>query len=410
MKNKKLKNIIDIRDGTHDSPKYLDHSNYLFITSKNLNDNSIDFETARYISESDYSSYIKRSYCNVGDIIFPLIGTIGKNIVLVTDEHLKNKFAVKNVAIIKPIKNKINNKFLFYWLKSDFFYKQIRESERSGVVSFLGLNMLRNMKIILPTIIKQEKISVFLDENCYKIDNEVSLLEQKSIFLDEYKNALIYETVTKGLDKNAVMKDSGVEWIGEVPNHWKIKRVCDSFNGLKKTTQPGRTDVLSLTLNGVIEKDIENLKGLNPESYDTYQIFKKDNLVFKLIDLENYKTSRVGRVFKDGIMSSAYIRLEGKKNTNIDYNYYQFFDLYNRGIFNSIGSNGVRSTLNRSDLLKISLVVPPQKEQIEISKFLDTEIFKITKQIELINKKVELLKEYKQSLIYEVVTGQLEIE
>lgn len=309
------------------------------------------------------------------------------------------------------VKNTVNIKFFLYYILNKSFIEKINNSVYGIGMPRLNWNLFSNFEVIdFCSLPKQNKIVDFLDTACSKIDNEVYLLEKKSILLDEYKNALIYETVTKGLDKNALMKDSGIEWIGEVPNHWKVKRVCDSFNGLKKITQPGRTDVLSLTLNGVIEKDIENLKGLNPESYDTYQIFKKDNLVFKLIDLENYKTSRVGRVFKDGIMSSAYIRLEGKKNTNIEYNYYQFFDLYNRGIFNSIGSNGVRSTLNRSDLLKISLVVPPQKEQIEISKFLDTEIYKITKQIELINKKVELLKEYKQSLIYEAVTGQLEIE
>jgi len=109
------------------------------------------------------------------------------------------------------------------------------------------------------------------------------------------------------------MKKSGIEWIGMIHEHWEVKRVSEFFNSPKTITNPGRIDVLSLTLNGVIEKDIENNKGLNPESYDTYQIFRKNDLVFKLIDLANYQTSRVGRVWKDGIMSSAYIRLTKKK-------------------------------------------------------------------------------------------------
>lgn len=351
-------------------------------------------------SETPFA-FVNQAICNKKAVAIGRKGTIDKPFIT------PNIFWAVDTCLYNTVSNKSwKLEYVYYWMKIIPF-KYI--GSQTAIPS-LTQTQVNNVFIPQPPLNKQIVIANYLDYHTAKIDSEVALLEQKSILLDEYKNALIYETVTKGLDKNAFMKDSGVEWIGEVPKHWKIKRVCDSFNGLKKITQPGRTDVLSLTLNGVIEKDIENLKGLNPESYDTYQIFKKDNLVFKLIDLENYKTSRVGRVFKDGIMSSAYIRLEGKKNTNIDYNYYQFFDLYSRGIFNSIGSNGVRSTLNRSDLLKISLVVPPQKEQIEISKFLDTEILKITKQIELINKKVELLKEYKQSLIYEAVTGQLEIE
>jgi type I restriction enzyme M protein len=213
--------------------------------------------------------------------------------------------------------------------------------------------------------------------------------------------------ITKGLNPAVPMKKSNIEWIGEIPSHWEVKRVGDFFTSPKVITQPGRTDVLSLTLNGVIEKDLENIKGLNPESYDTYQIFKKDDLVFKLIDLENYQTSRVGKVWKDGIMSSAYIRLSKKGDINIPYFYYQFFDLYKRGIFNILGGNGVRSAINRGDLLKMKIVVPPENEQKEIADFLEKEFKNIDRKKELINIKINLLKEYQQALMYEAVTGKI---
>lgn len=351
-------------------------------------------------SETPFA-FVNEAICNKKAVAVGRKGTIDKPFIL------PEKFWAVDTCLYNTVQNKSwDLEYVYYWMKIIPF----RYIGSQTAIPSLTQSQVNNVFIAQPPLKKQLRIVNYLNQNCSKIDTEITLLEKKSILLDEYKNALIYETVTKGLDKNAEMKDSGVEWIGDIPSHWSIKRVCDSFNGLKKITTPGRTDVLSLTLNGVIEKDIENLKGLNPESYDTYQIFKKDNLVFKLIDLENYKTSRVGRVFKDGIMSSAYIRLEGKKNTNISYQYYQFFDLYLRGIFNSIGSNGVRSTLNRSDLLKIPSIIPPKEEQKEIVDFLDKELTAISSKIELINKKIELLKEYKQSLIYEAVTGQLEIE
>lgn len=205
-----------------------------------------------------------------------------------------------------------------------------------------------------------------------------------------------------------LMKDSGIAWIGNVPKKFEIKRVSDFFISPKKITKPGRKDVLSLTLNGVIEKDIENNKGLSPESYDTYQIFKKNDLVFKLIDLENYQTSRVGIVWKDGIMSSAYIRLSKKKNTHVDYFFYQFFDLYKRAIFNMLGGNGVRSAINRSDLLKLNIIFPPKSQQNAIANYLDHHTSRIDKEISLLEKKVEKLDEYKQALIYETVTKGLD--
>lgn len=397
MNNKKLKNIFDIRDGTHESPKYLDHSNYLFITSKNLNDNSIDFSNARYISQEDYSLYIKRSNCAVGDIIFPLIGTIGKNIVLITDEHVNYQFAVKNVAIIKSINKKVNNKFLFYWLKSDCFYKQIRESERSGVVGFLGLSMLRNLKIKIPDLLTQNKIVSFLDDNCSKIDNEVALLQKKSILLDEYKNALIYETVTKGLDKNAEMKDSGIEWMGCVPIHWNIRRVKNILTNLNKSSfASGDADdgeynfyVSGKKIKKISKFNLDKTAILLPTG-GTFITHFNDN------ERCSYSTDVLALLLKN-------------KNCNLKFYYYLFSSsesFFNEELFYGSGLKH----LNRKGLFSTIVPVPLLKEQNNIVNYLDIETKKIEKEIELINKKVELLKEYKQSLIYEAVTGQLEIE
>ena len=108
----------------------------------------------------------------------------------------------------------------------------------------------------------------------------------------------------------AEYKDSDVPWLGKIPAYWSLQRAKWHLKSKKEINTDGScSDVLSLTLRGVVDNDQDNPEGLVPNDYRSYQIFEKNDLVFKLIDLENYKTSRVGLVHKRGIMSPAYIRV-----------------------------------------------------------------------------------------------------
>lgn len=145
---------------------------------------------------------------------------------------------------------------------------------------------------------------------------------------------------------------------------------------------------LALTLNGVIDRDIEDLEGLQSSDFSTYQIFEKDNLVFKLIDLENIRTSRVGHVPCRGIMSPAYIRLEATSDdTHPRYYYWLFFAAYINNIFNGMGG-GVRQNLTPTDLLEFPVPLLDRDSQVAIAEFLDRETARIDK---LIHKKLRLL-------------------
>lgn len=205
------------------------------------------------------------------------------------------------------------------------------------------------------------------------------------------------------------MKDSGVEWIGKIPKDWSLIRGKFLFEN-NKIKNTGKIDqVLSLTLNGVIDRDINNFEGLQPESFDGYQEFKRDNLVFKLIDLENISTSRVGYVHKDGLMSPAYIRLEKKKDINTKFYYYNYFDYYKKNIFNYLGSVGVRSSLNSTDLLEMDVLFNKKEEQRKIVKFLDKKTSQFNSIISKKEALIEKLEEAKKSLISEVVTGKVKV-
>jgi type I restriction enzyme S subunit len=214
----------------------------------------------------------------------------------------------------------------------------------------------------------------------------------------------------EGLKPYAEYKESGLPWIGRVPIDWRIERTKWIFRSRKELNVGRRnTNVLSLTLRGVVNNDPDSPEGMVPKDYATYQLFRKHDLVFKLIDLENIRTSRVGLVHEDGIMSSAYVRLAPSKSVNIRFFYFQFFDLYTRAIFNALGA-GVRSTLGATDLGELKIAIPPPDEQAAIVRFLDHANRKIDGFIRAKRKLIGLLNEQKQAIIHRAITRGLDPE
>lgn len=211
-----------------------------------------------------------------------------------------------------------------------------------------------------------------------------------------------------GIKPYAEMKDSGAKWLGAVPKHWNVLRGKWLFRNRKiLNSDRSETNVLSLTLRGVVNNDPDSPEGLVPKDYATYQFFAKGDLVFKLIDLENLRTSRVGLVHENGIMSSAYVRLSQAHDGLQRYFFLQYFDLYQRGVFNQLGA-GVRSTLGAADLLDMPVAVPPKDEQTAIVRFLDHADRRIRRAIAAKQKLIRLLEEQKQAIIHRAVTRGLD--
>lgn len=180
---KKLSEVSDVRDGTHDSPKYVE-SGYRFITSKNLYSNGkIDFSDISYISEEDYININKRSKVDIGDILFGMIGTIG-NPVLVEE----SEFAIKNVALIKE-KDDLLNKYLIQVLNSSIISRQFYTLNSGGTQKFIALGVIRDLVIPVPNKEEQIKIANFLCNLDKRIDKEQEKLDS----LNEYKKGLLQQ-------------------------------------------------------------------------------------------------------------------------------------------------------------------------------------------------------------------------
>ena len=180
---KKLSEVSDVRDGTHDSPKYVE-SGYRFITSKHLSSNGkIDFSDISYISEEDYININKRSKVDIGDILFGMIGTIG-NPVLVEE----SEFAIKNVALIKE-KDDLLNKYLIQVLNSSIISRQFYTLNSGGTQKFIALGVIRDLVIPVPNKEEQIKIANFLCNLDKRIDKEQEKLDS----LNEYKKGLLQQ-------------------------------------------------------------------------------------------------------------------------------------------------------------------------------------------------------------------------
>lgn len=177
---RKLSDVADVRDGTHDSPKFY-NDGFPLVTSKNLKGGSIDFSDCSFISEQDFNEINKRSKVDPGDILFGMIGTIGNPAIV---EH--TGFAIKNVALIKE-GNIINNRFIYHLLSSKVFENYIARENAGGTQKFIALNQIRNFDFLAPALVEQNKIIELLD--C--ISQNITLHQRKLERLQEVKKGLL---------------------------------------------------------------------------------------------------------------------------------------------------------------------------------------------------------------------------
>lgn len=205
------------------------------------------------------------------------------------------------------------------------------------------------------------------------------------------------------------MKDSGISWVGEIPKEWSVNRAKYCFVNTKEIAgcMSDRYERLALTMNGVIKRSKDDSNGLQPEKFETYQILRPDELVFKLIDLQNVSTSRVGLSPYLGLVSPAYIILKSNKRVLPAFAEKYFLMLWKNQIFNALGDAGVRSNLNSKDLLELSIPFPTFDEQQQIADFLDRKCGKIDGLKADIQAQIDTLEQYKRSVITEAVTHGL---
>ena len=263
----------------------------------------------------------------------------------------------------------------------------------------------------VPPLAEQQRIAEFLDRKCAEVDEMIALQEQIIEELKAYKQSVITEAVTKGLNPAAPMRDSGIEWIGSIPEHWEIKLLSTLFDEHKhKNSELQEANLLSLSYGKIVRKDINTSEGLLPQSFDGYNIISNGDIVFRLTDLQNDKKSlRTGLCLETGIITSAYVTIRARQKLCSAYFHYLVHSYDVCKVFYGMG-DGVRQGMNYSDLRKLLLLSPPITEQQAIADYLDDKCADIDSLIQTKQSKIDSLKEYKKSIIYEYVTGKREVE
>ncbi len=344
------------------------------------------------------------------DIIVSTVRTYLKAIAQIDDEHSKC-ICSTGFAVLTPLKNVIAN-YLYYILFSNYFTCLV-EAYSNGI-SYPAINTsdLVSLQVIIPPIIKQHIISIHLDRKCGDIDKLILLQEQMINELKAYKQSIITEAITKGLDKSVPMKDSGIEWVGKIPANWKTVRIKALFHEINDRNMDDENAILLSLFTAI---------GVKPRS----EMEDKGNKSITVID---YKKVSFGDLIVNKLLAwmgaIAYSDYEGV--TSPDYDVYRAYNV--KAVYQSYYNFYFRFTLFKDDCYKyghgimmmrwrtysdeflgIHVVNPPINEQIAIADYLDKKCSEIDKLISIKQTKLAELKEYKKSLIYECVTGKREV-
>ncbi len=304
--------------------------------------------------------------------------------------------------LLKPKRETINSKFLYFFSK--VFSKELRKYATGIKVFRFNINDLKTIYISVPPKQEQTKIANYLDQKIAQIDKAISLKEQMIERLKERRQILINDVVTKGLDKTVKMKDSGVKWLGKVPEHWEI---TIAKHALKKLTRPrkqnGNTVICS---NHGYSKLLGDVKqGLVSLTQHDYQGVNEGDLLIHGMDIWH---GAIAISKHTGDCTSVVHVCDSKHNkTYIAY----FLKMLAINNVYKIISHGVRQ--NTSDFRSwqkfgdIQLLLPSKEEQKEIAEYIETQTKRIDKALELQQNYIEKLKEYKNTLIDSVVTGKV---
>ncbi len=317
--------------------------------------------------------------------------------------------AVGDIFVYRPKKNTVP-KFAQYLMLSDRYIDVINSSTAGAKMPRVSSGFIANLPVATPPLPEQKSIANYLDTKTAQIDKKIDLLTQKVAHYSKLKQALINETVTRGLDKTVPMKDSGIEWIGDIPEHWGVSAITNITSTISIKNHP-KEELLSVYRDyGVIIKsmrdDNHNKAGAN---LSNYKLVEAGYLVIN--KMKAWQGSLGVSEFR-GIVSPAYITCKtDKKIVERSYLHHllrcrNYINEYNRL---SYGVRVDQWDMRYDDFKYVPVLLPPKKEQKSIADYLDDKTAKIDTIVKTINTQIEHLKELRKTLINDVVTGQIKV-
>lgn len=394
------------------------------LSPSNMQNGKMNFNKCNYLTWKKYYES-PEIMINDGDILFVKTGsTYGKTSIV---ENLPMEATINpQIVVLKEIK--MNNYFLYYLLLTEIVQGQVSCSVGGSTIPTLSQESISNYVIPLPPLSEQRAISDWLDAKCADIDAAIELQQRMIDKLKAYKTAVIHQAVTKGLDKNANLKDSGVQWIGEVPEHWevcKIKNIGLFYSGLVNKRGDDfnveETDKFAYyipftNIFNNVEIDVTQLRKVKVNPVEA-QNEAKENDIFFLMSSED--TEGIGKTavlreliaeYKPLYLNSFCkgLRITSNEVDAIFLNYFMSSDAGNT--YCRLQANGfIRINLRLTKLVDCPVLLPPLAEQRAIADWLDAKCADIDATIALKEQKQEKLKAYKKTIIFEYVTGKKQV-
>ncbi len=280
----------------------------------------------------------------------------------------------------------------------------------TGLRKVVKTNTFLQLRMPVPPMEEQQAIVSYLDTKCSKLDTFIVNKEKEITLLQEMKQRVIADAVTRGLNPNVKLKPTNIPWLPEIPEHWEEKRLATQFTGEVQANKDFAVKhAFKFNYGELVPKNEVGAPEEYREVYVKYSLIKEGDVLVNGLNLNyDFVSQRVACSPADGIITSAYVVCRPRKNVN--YNYYTllFKAMDSMKLFHGMGS-GIRLTLSFKELKKQLLPVPPIDEQRSIVSYITERTAKIDSLIEKLNKEIECVKEYKQRLISDVVTGQIKV-
>ena len=378
--------------------------------SLSLNCGAISFGKVIEKSDDKVTEATKRSYQEVLKGEF-LINPLNLNYDLISLRIALSEIDVVVSAgyIVLKEKQIINKKYFSYLLhRYDVAYMKLLGS---GVRQTINYGHISDSILVIPPLSEQQKIAQFLDDKTAKIDQAVDLAEKQIALLKEHKQILIQNAVTRGLNPDVPLKDSGVEWIGQVPEHWDVQRSKFIFKKIERKVNEEDQIVTCFRDGQVTLRANRRTEGFtNALKEHGYQGIRKGDLVFHGMDAF---AGAIGISDSDGKATPVYSVCLPHDKQKIDVYFYAYYlrNLALSGFISSL-AKGIRersTDFRYSDFAELLLPIPPYLEQQKIADYLDKQTSKIDRAIALKTAHIEKLKEYKNVLINDVVTGKVRV-
>lgn len=379
-----------------------------WVNTGDLNDGVL-YSTERKITEVALADYSTLKQFKEGSLIIAMYGaTIGKVSIL------EIKAATNQACCVLSDPVGVITKYVYYWFISN----------RDNVISLalgggqpnISQDLIRSLRIPIPGEKEQRAIVNYLDQKCGDIDKVISAKQRQNELLKEHRQSIIYEAVTKGLNKNVKYKDSGIEWIGEIPEDWDISKVKHFYETqLGKMLQPSQKNdnetlekylcSFNITWDGINQREIKEM-WFNEREKKTFSIKWGDLLVSEGGD--------AGRACICDIDFPCYIqnavhRVRARENAINKYLYYWLYVLKAIGYIDLLCNKATIMHFTQDKMLNIDIPIPPLDVQQHIADYLDQKCAEIDRIINANNDMIEKLKEYRQSIVYEAVTGKINI-